>query len=229
MSITDSIISILPIVTIITTLLTIVLAILQFIPDNKKEKLRYEFKKFIRHIIKKHIITKLIIKSNNVENLELEAFRSKLNKKFTDVYDDIKKTQNGFSFDVVIGSNKILTNIDIMTNDAQFVTQLQCTFKSDCKTSNLKSCIMNYMSAFIHLKDNLNDIDVQLNRKFVLSCELKSLYKINKILELGNLDVISGENNGKIFEMYKNKILVYDEDFTPEFIKIVDDIMINYA
>ena len=208
----------------------------QFIvPYKFKEKPRYYYNKYARYIFSKDVTTELIVKSVNIENIEVDKFKINLKNNLKSTYDDFRETDSGFSFNIKNGLKKIETKIDIITNydedvsNNEYVEQLECTFTIKCKTSNLKSNIINYMAILMHLKDNLNSMNVHLNKKFVLMCELDSLDKINKILDLGKLNSISGSNDNIDIELYKNKILIHDENFNNEFVKIVDDMMINYA
>ena len=211
-------------------------SIYQFIvPYKFKEKPRYYYNKYARYIFSKDVTTELIVKSVNMENVEVGKFKIDLKNNLKSTYLDVGDTDSGFSFNIKNGSKKIETKIDIITNydedenNNECVEQLECTFTIKCKTSNLKSNIINYMDILMNLKDNLNSMNVHLNKKFVLMCKLDSLDKINKILDLGKLNSISGSKDNMDIELYKNKILICDENFNDEFVKIVDDMMINYA
>ena len=207
----------------------------QFTPYRFKEKPRYFYNKYARYIFSKDITTKLIVKSDNMEDIIADEFKKRLNTKLMSIYDDVHKYDDGFSFNIKNGSKEIEANIDIIIkydeemSSNEYVEQLECTFKIKCKTSNLKSNIINYIDTLMNLKDNLNNMNIHLSKKFVLSCELNSLDKINKILDIGKLDSIRGSNNNTDIELHKNKILIYDKNFNNEFVKIVDDMMINYA
>ncbi len=221
-------------ITIISVTLGISSLVYRMIPRRFKEKPTYHYNKYARYVFSKDVTTALIVKSINMENIKADEFKTKLKTKLTDAYEDIRENNNCFSFNVKNGSQEIEIKMDIITKDDEniddeYVEQLECTFKIKCKTSNLKSNIINYMDILMHLKDNLNNIDIHLNEQFVLSCELNSLDKINKILDLGKLDFISGSNDNINIELYKDKILIQGKNFNNEFVKIVDDVMINYA
>ena len=175
----------------------------------------------------------LIVKSEKYDGVSTrenitELIKNKLSSKFT-----VSSTNLNLVVKVPIGNNEIEVTIipmhDVEDENMRFES-LECRITASCRFSKFSDRVGNFREAQRKIEHVLKDTEVpRFKEEMSLICKLKSLNEITGILKNTNFELLSAElDNGKQFELTKDKIIIYDKDINDEMISLAKKMIVMY-
>ena len=220
---------------IITIIITFLVQnfVFPLLPASVRDFTKYHKKKFLKIVKQQEIDIELVIKTKNYDGDKSLDEVTELLKKTIQKQFEVSFTTSSLITKIPIGNDKVEINIIpdfIVEDDLMKFELLECRFTTKCKFHKLNETILSFREAQHKMANILNEIGLpRFDERLSLICKLKSLHEITDILENAHFESLHAElNDGKKFEISRDKITIYDQEISPDTISLAKKMIVMY-